>query len=38
MDLVENYRKKYRLLKKLAFTEVYHLDSNNQVTLIINSP
>ena len=31
---VENNPKKCNLLKKLAFTEVYNLDSNNQVTLL----
>ena len=34
MDFVELYPKMSHLLKKLAFTEVYILVSNNQVTLI----
>ena len=34
MDLVDKYPKKSHLLKKLAFTKVFNLDSNNQVTLI----
>ena len=34
MDCVENHPKKYNLLKKLAFTEVYNLDSSYQVTLV----
>ena len=33
MDFVENFQKKYNLLKKLAFTEVCILVSNYQVTL-----
>ena len=34
MDLVDNYPKKYHLLKKLAFAEVFNWDSNYQVTLM----
>ena len=34
MDLVDKYPKKSHLLKKLAFAEVYNLDSNNHVTLL----
>ena len=34
MDQAENCPKKSHLLKKLAFTEVYNLDSNNQITLL----
>ena len=32
LDFVDNYPKMSHLLKKLAFTEVYILASNNQVT------
>ena len=35
MDCVENHPKKSHLLKKLAFTEVFNLDRNNQVTLLL---
>ena len=34
MDFVNNNPKKSHLLKKLAFTEVYNLDSSYQVTLV----
>ena len=34
MDFVELYPKMSHLLKKLAFTDVYILVSNNQVTLL----
>ena len=34
LDYIENYPKKYYLLKKLAFAEVYILVSNYQVTLL----
>ena len=34
MDFVDNFQIKYNLLKKLALTEVYILDSDYQVTLL----
>ena len=36
LDFDDKYPEKYYLLKKLAFTEVYSSDSNNQVTLLIS--
>ena len=35
LDCVKNYPKKSDFLKKLAFAEVYNLDNNNQVTLLL---
>ena len=35
LDYIENYPKKYPLVKKLAFTKVCYFESNNQVTLLL---
>ena len=35
LNCVENHPKKSHLLKKLAFTEVFNLGRNNQVTLLL---
>ena len=35
LNCIDNFQKKSHLLKKLAFTKVYNLDRNNQVTLLL---
>ena len=37
LNFVDKYPKKFHLLKKLAFAEVYNLDTDNQVTLLLST-